>query len=67
MGEFKHTAGEIGADKGIQTNPDARFFSLTAPLDSEVRNEGKDLVVSYTVRHDQNIDCGGAYLKVSIN
>ena len=65
MGEWKHTAGEIGADKGIQTSPDARFFSLTAPLDSEVKNDGKDLVVSYTVRHDQNIDCGGAYLKVS--
>lgn len=55
---------QIGQDKGIQTNPDARFFSLTAPMDAEVSNEGKDLVVSYTVRHDQNLDCGGAYLKV---
>jgi calreticulin len=56
---------QIGADKGIQTSPDARFYSLTAPLSSEIKNEGKDLVVSYTVRHDQNIDCGGAYLKLT--
>jgi len=27
-------------------------------------NEGKDLVISYTVKHEQNIDCGGAYIKL---
>ena len=26
--------------------------------------EGKDLIISYTVKHEQNLDCGGAYIKV---
>lgn len=66
-GEWKWTGGEyVGAegDKGIQTGQDARFYSLTAPLTSEFRNEGKDLVISYTVKHEQNLDCGGAYIKL---
>lgn len=63
-GEWKHTKGEYGVDEGIQTGPDARFFSLSAPLNSEVKNEGKDLIISYTVKHEQNLDCGGAYIKL---
>jgi len=27
-------------------------------------NEGKDLVIQYSVKHDQKIDCGGGYVKV---
>ena len=64
-GAWKHTKGDIGADEGIQTSEDARFYSLTAPLTGEVNNKGKDLIVSYTVRHDQVLDCGGAYLKLT--
>jgi len=64
MGTFELTAGEIGADKGIKTSTDARFYSISAPLASEVTNKGKDLVVSFTVRHDQVLDCGGAYMKL---
>ena len=68
-GEWKHTAGEypgagFESDKGIQTSQDARFYSLTAPLTGELNNKDKDLIMSYTVKHEQNIDCGGAYLKV---
>lgn len=65
MGEWKWSPS-LGdeSDKGIQTGEDARFYSISAPLDSELKNEGKSLVVSYTVRFDQNIDCGGAYIKL---
>lgn len=68
-GAWKHTAGDYPGkgfedDKGIKTGEDARFYSLTAPLSSEFNNKGKDLIISYTVKHEQNIDCGGAYLKV---
>ena len=64
MGHFEHTAGDIGVDKGIKTATDARFYSISAPLNSEVSNSGKDLIVSFTVRHDQNLQCGGAYIKL---
>ena len=70
-GAWKHTAGEypgagFESDKGIQTSEDARFYSLTAPLSAEFNNKDKDLIISYTVKHEQNIDCGGAYIKVCI-
>jgi len=67
MGAFEHTAGDVYADendKGIKTNEDARFYGLSAPLTEAFNNEGKDLVLQYTVRHDQTVDCGGAYIKL---
>jgi len=66
MGTFERTKGEFGVDEGLQTSPkdQARFFALTAPLDSEFKNEGKDLVIAYTVKHEQNLQCGGAYIKL---
>jgi len=68
-GVWKHTAGEypgegFASDKGIQTSEDARFYSLTAPLSSNIVNDKKDLILSYTVKHEQNLDCGGAYIKL---
>ena len=64
VGAFTLTKGLTGVDEGIKTGPDASFFGITAPLTSEVTNEGKDLVVSYTVRHEQSVDCGGSYIKL---
>lgn len=68
MGEWKHTAGEWYGDendKGIQTSPDARFFGISAPLSKTFNSsDGKDLVIQYTVKHEQKIDCGGAYIKL---
>jgi len=66
LGQWTWTGGDYAAsgDKGIKTSEDARFYSLTAPFDAEFDNKGKDLVVSYTVKHEQNIDCGGAYIKL---
>jgi len=68
-GEFKWTAGKFYGDaekdKGIQTSQDARFYAISAKFqDNSFSNEGKDLVVQYTVKHEQNIDCGGGYLKL---
>jgi len=69
MGEWKATAGETPGkgyekDLGIQTSEDARFYSLTAPLDSTFDNKGKDLVIGYTVKQENTVDCGGAYIKL---
>jgi len=69
MGEWKATAGLTpGAgfenDKGISTSEDARFYSLTAPLSSNFDNKDKPLVISYTVKQEKDVDCGGAYIKL---
>jgi len=65
-GEFKETAGKWYADQndlGIQTTPDARFFALSSEF-SSFSNEGKDLVVQFSVKHEQKLDCGGGYIKI---
>lgn len=48
---------------GIQTSENAKFYARGASFDS-FSNEGKTLVVQFTVKHEQKIDCGGGYLKV---
>jgi len=67
FGKFVYTSGafynDAEADKGIQTSQDARFYALSRKF-LPFSNEGKNLVVQYTVKHEQTIDCGGGYLKL---
>lgn len=67
LGKFVHTAGKFygdaEADKGIQTSQDAKFYGLSAKFD-KFSNEDRPLVIQFTVKHEQNIDCGGGYVKV---
>jgi len=67
-GEFKLTAGKFYGDeekdKGIQTSQDAKFYSASLKLEKPFNNEGKNLVIQFTVKHEQNIDCGGGYVKL---
>jgi calreticulin len=51
------------ADKGLHTTQDARFYQISAEF-PKFSNEGKDLIVQYSVKHEQRIDCGGAYVKL---
>merc|ERR1719272_650696 len=51
------------ADSGIKTSEDAKFYGLLAEFD-EFSNTDKDLYVQFTVKHEQNIDCGGGYVKI---
>lgn len=66
-GVFKATAGKFyndeAKDRGLQTSQDARFYALSSKF-SPFSNEGKDLVIQFSVKHEQNIDCGGGYLKL---
>jgi calreticulin len=67
MGIWKHTAGEWfgnADDKGIQTSEDARFYGISAKLDKPFVSGDKPLVLQYTVKHEQKLDCGGAYIKL---
>jgi calreticulin len=65
-GEFTTSAGTYygdANDKGLKTKEDARFYQISAEF-KEFSNKGKDLVVQYSVKHEQNIDCGGGYVKL---
>jgi len=68
MGEWVHTAGKwygSADDKGVQTSEDARFYGLSAKMDKPFNSsDGKDIVIQYSVKHEQDIDCGGAYIKL---
>lgn len=66
-GKFVVTAGKFYGDaekdKGIQTSEDARFYALSHEF-KPFSNEKKSLVIQFTVKHEQNIDCGGGYVKL---
>jgi len=66
-GAFELSAGKIYADaenKGLRTSQDAKFYAQSAKFPKAFSNKGKDLVVQFSVKHDQKIDCGGGYVKV---
>lgn len=67
-GKFTVTAGDFSGDeeinKGLKTSQDARFYASSVAMPETVSNEGKDLVVSLSVKHEQGLDCGGGYIKV---
>lgn len=56
--------GNAEAQKGIKTTQDARFYAISADMGKSFSNKDKNLIVSFTVKHEQNIDCGGGYLKI---
>uniref|UniRef100_A0A4W5QCG0 Calreticulin n=1 Tax=Hucho hucho TaxID=62062 RepID=A0A4W5QCG0_9TELE len=66
-GKFVLTAGkfygDVENDKGLQTSQDARFYSASSRFES-VSNKDQPLVIQFTVKHEQNIDCGGGYIKL---
>ena len=55
--------GDAEKDVGIQTSQDARFYGISSKLEP-ISNEGKTLVIQFTVKHEQKIDCGGGYIKL---
>lgn len=67
FGKFVLTSGKIyndaEADKGLKTSQDARFYAISRKF-TPFSNKGKDLVVQFAVKHEQNIDCGGGYVKL---
>lgn len=67
LGKFKLTSGKFYGDeeldKGLQTSQDARFYALSTKFD-KFSNKDKKVVIQFTVKHEQSIDCGGGYVKV---
>ncbi|KPI84928.1 putative calreticulin [Leptomonas seymouri] len=66
-GKVKLSAGELHVDakkeQGLQLSENAKFYAISKKLPNPVDNEGKDLVVSFSVKHEQDLKCGGGYLK----
>jgi len=48
----------------LKTMKDATFYAIATKIDEPLDNTDKDLVLLLTVKHEQNIDCGGGYLKL---
>ncbi|KAM0010075.1 putative calreticulin/calnexin, concanavalin A-like lectin/glucanase domain superfamily [Helianthus debilis subsp. tardiflorus] len=65
-GSFKHTAGSWSADPddiGIQTSTDARHYAIFAKI-PEFSNKNRTLVLQYSIKFEQDIECGGGYIKL---
>ena len=59
-GALTLTAGKWGADAGLQTGPDARFFQYSSAFASPVdTTEGSTLVTQYSVKMEEKVSCGG--------
>jgi calreticulin len=48
---------------GLKTLEDARFYTLSAEFE-EFTNKDKTLVLQFSLKQDQRIDCGGGYVKL---
>merc|ERR1711981_712882 len=65
LGKFVAAAGINGdaSNLGLKTSQDAKFYGISA-VTKDFSTKDKPLVVQYSVKHEQGIDCGGAYLKL---
>jgi len=66
-GQFGLAKEEWGVDTEstrLKTMKDATFYAIATKIDEPLDNTDKDLVLLLNVKHEQNIDCGGGYLKL---
>lgn len=68
LGKFTVSSGNFYADeiesRGLKTSQDAKFYAISTKLNKEFNNTNNDLIVQFSVKHEQNIDCGGGYVKL---
>jgi len=67
IGKWETTPGKFYGDENnnaLKTGEDARFYGLSAKMGSVFGNKDKDMILQYTVKNEQDIDCGGAYIKL---
>ena len=48
---------------GIQTTSDAKHFAISAKI-PEFSNKDRTLVLQYSIKFEQDIECGGGYIKL---
>lgn len=68
LGNFIVSSGKFYADetesRGLKTTQDSKFYAISSKLDKTIDNTDKTLVVQFSVKHEQGIDCGGGYVKL---
>jgi len=65
--KFEWSSGLWTADpnhKGLRTPTDAKFYAASAKIDKTFDNTDQTLVLQFSVKHEQKIDCGGGYIKL---
>ena len=55
--------GGLEKDKGLRTSQDAHFSALSARFEP-FSSKNQTLVVQFTVKCEQNVDCGDGYVKL---
>ena len=69
LGEWELSSGKFFANEatnqGLKTVDNMRFYALTAPFAEPFTNANSDLIVQFSAKNEQNLNCGGAYVKVS--
>lgn len=66
-GKFELSSGLWSADtnhKGLRTPTDAKFYAATSKMSKTFDNKDQTLVLQFSVKHEQKIDCGGGYVKL---
>lgn len=62
--KFKSDFGKfVAANGGIKTSEDAHNYAFSSKFDTFSNANGK-LIVQFSVKHGQDIDCGGGYVKI---
>lgn len=68
LGNWEISSGKFFADenvnRGLRTTDNMHFYALTAPLQELFSNQDRDLIIQFSAKNEQGLDCGGAYLKV---
>ncbi|KAG5471480.1 hypothetical protein LSCM1_01571 [Leishmania martiniquensis] len=67
-GKAELSSGKVHVDavkeQGLKLTEDSKFYAVSKKLPTPVSNEGKPIVLSYSVKNEQNLNCGGTYLKL---
>jgi len=66
-GKFEYSSGlwtPNPSRKGLRTPTDAKFYSASSKMGKTFDNSDQPLVLQFSVKHEQKIDCGGGYVKL---
>ncbi|KAL8568877.1 hypothetical protein ACOMHN_061453 [Nucella lapillus] len=67
QGQFALSAGKYYGDplkdRGLQTTQNGRFYGISTKF-KKFSNDNRTLVIQFTVKKEQNLECGGMYVKL---
>lgn len=68
-GQFDVSAGrwhssDSLSDAGLHTPDDSRYYAISSPLPPSLAKPPSTLVLQFSLKHEQFIECGGGFLKL---